>query len=164
MKSGCTAAPAQRSPQGGMTMLTSLIESRGEAQRCLLCCRAVSYHGFAEMSTVFPGFLRKMLKTARPWLPPGGSWLRLKAETEGVWRQVRCCFAPILTRTENRYGILPPLKGLGGFAAVAVGFADSSLPEGAEGPSVIWKNCEQTNHFLFISAYSRRRLLGLHYA
>ena len=46
-------------------MLTSLIESRGEAQRCLLCCRAVSYHGFAEMSTVFPGFLRKMLKTAR---------------------------------------------------------------------------------------------------
>ena len=67
-------------------------------------------------------------------------------------------------RTGNRYGILPPLKGLGGFAAVAVGFADSSLPEGAEGPSVIWKNCEQTNHFLFISAYSRRRLFGLYYA
>ena len=59
---------------------------------------------------------------------------------EGDRREVRCCIASIIMRTENQYGILPPLKGLGGFAAVAVGFADSSrfarpsgVPEGAVG-------------------------------
>ena len=39
-------------------------------------------------------------------------------------------------------GILPPLKGLGSFAAVAVSFADSSLPEGAKGSDC----CALKNH------------------
>ena len=42
-------------------------------------------------------------------------------------------FRLILNALFRNYGILPPLKGLGGYAAVAVSFADSSLPEGAEG-------------------------------
>ena len=58
-------------------------------------------------------------------------------------------------RTGNRYGILPPLKGLGGFAAVAVGFADSSrfarpsgVPEGAIGALYFDRAMHHTRHNL----------------
>ena len=88
-----------------------------------------------------------------------------QAETEGARRQVRCCFAPIKTCTENRYGILPPLKGLGGFAAVAVGYADSSrfarpsgVPEGAIGARCFEDAWNHSRRYLyFISGYCRGR-------
>ena len=90
---------------------------------------------------------------SRPTAPSGRELSPPQAETEGDQRQVRYCFAPIIMRTENRYGNLPPLKGLGGFAAVAVSFADSSLPEGAIGALNFDKMCSVRTLTPFISVY-----------
>ncbi len=70
--------------------------------------------------------------TGRPLAPSGRELAPPQAETEGDRRQVRCCIATVISRTGNRYGILP-----------------QSPPATAPSPREPWALCNQIACVLF---------------